>query len=231
MKIILTSAAALVLATAAFAETPDLSGYNNALPVQVMCSNVPAQSGSVNGVLLSDIGYIVEASGADRATTDRIVGVMPYGMSTKDASDMASYLLSAGLTNFELHIRPDRDQKTVTNEVSTVAARDVADGSAPTADNLTSMGNAASDGAEILRVRSTTDQDVSIRRAGGDTVVVSVGMGDTLVAVPDGGTYIASFAASGRNITKATGDQVFGDVTTAMVDSILRTTKTGSWCK
>lgn len=99
-------------------------------------------------------------------------------------------------------------------EVTTIIPRNVADGSIHSRDNLTSMGFAVSDGATILRLRSTQEQDVHLRKAGGGTETVSVGIGDTFVAVPGPGTYIATFVGSGRKVTKATGPQDWQDVFT-----------------
>lgn len=204
----------------------DLSGYNDGLPVRVQCTNVPARSGSVAGVLLTHggpSGYIVEEAGLPYATTDRIIGVMPAGMSTKDSRDMEAFLTTAGLTNYELVIRPDRDRRIVEE----VKERGVATGPVPTSDNLTSMGEAASDGATILRVRSTVPQDVQIQKYGGSVQTVTVGAGDTLVAVPGQGTYIATFTGTHVRKTKATGPQTFDDI-----NEVAKTfTRNGRWCR
>lgn len=99
-----------------------------------------------------------------------------------------------------------------THTIEEVRARGVADGSIHSKDNLTSMGNAASDGAEVVRIRSTQSQTVSLREAGGGTVTIDVDAGDTLVEVSDGATVIAEFHGSGAKKTKATGNQTFNDV-------------------
>lgn len=100
-----------------------------------------------------------------------------------------------------------------TRTVETVLARGVADGSAPAANNLTSMGNAVSDGATVMRIRSIGDQNVQLRRVGGSTLSLAVGRGDTLVGVEGPGTYVATFE-NGDSRTRATGPQAFNDVTT-----------------
>ncbi|MEM9476176.1 MAG: lipoprotein [Pseudomonadota bacterium] len=116
------------------------------------------------------------------------------------------------------------DWKTVTSTetVEEVRARGVSDGSIHSKDNLTSMGNAASDGAEIVRVRSTQPQTVSLREAGGGTTTIEVDAGDTLVEVSDGATVIAEFQGSGAKKTKATGNQTFNDVTEVEVTTSTR---------
>lgn len=103
--------------------------------------------------------------------------------------------------------------RTATRTVETVLPRGVADGSAPGGNNLTSMGTAVSDGATILRIRSTGDQTVELRRAGGSTVSFAVGRGDTFVDVEGPGTYIATFENGDRR-TKSTGGHAFNDVRT-----------------
>jgi hypothetical protein len=238
VKTIITSCAIALLATSAFAgglsgaiaEAPaqlDLSDRNDGLTHRVMCSNVPARNGSVAGVLLPNIGYFVEEASAPYAVGNRIVGVIPAGLSSKDAKEITYYFQSIGLTNFVLETRPDRDERIEEEEV--VAERGVATGPVPTGDNLTSMGTAVSDGATILRVRSTIPQDVSIRKAGGDTVVVSVGAGDTLVPVDGAGTYIATFTGTHVTKTKATGPQDFNDI--SINEVVVRTSSDGKWCR
>lgn len=111
----------------------------------------------------------------------------------------------------------------VTRDVERVERRDVerevtkprgvADGSVHDRPNLTSMGVAKSDGKTIVRVRTTQEGPVTIRKAGGGVVFDgTVGKGDTLVEVDGGGTYIAE--VEGRKITKATGPQEFNDIDT-----------------
>ena len=217
---IIAVAIAATLPTVTFAE--GLSGFNDARTVNVMCTNVPARSGSVPGFYLENIGYVVEAATADRATTS-VVGVMPAGLSSKDEADVRAYLASVGLTNYQLVIRENNRDIIIEEEVIgfvpsiesvdtlVTKTRGVADGSQHERDNLTSTGIAESDGANILRVRSTTDQTVYIRKAGGDTFSIEVGAGDTLVEVPSGGTYVAKFSESERWIVKATGHHSFPD--------------------
>lgn len=102
-----------------------------------------------------------------------------------------------------------------------VKARGVADGATHNAPNLTSMGVAKSDGKTIVRVRTTQEGTVVIKKAGGGVVFDgNVGKGDTLVEVPGGGTYIAE--VEGKKITKATGPQEFNDVQT-VVDTVTET--------
>lgn len=96
--------------------------------------------------------------------------------------------------------------------VEKVKEREVADGAVFEKDNLTSMGYAASDGATIMRIRSSQAQTVHLRKAGGGTQVFEVGPGDTFVEVPGPGTYIADFKGTGASKTKATGPQTFPDV-------------------
>lgn len=99
-----------------------------------------------------------------------------------------------------------------TYEVTSLIPRNVADGAHFAKDNLTSMGFAKSDGAVILRIRSTQDQSVHLRKAGGGSSTIHVGKGDTFVAVKEPGTYIATFSATHRRVTKATGPQEWDDV-------------------
>lgn len=230
MKTIIASCAIALLTTSALADTPaqpDLSDRNGGLTHRVMCSNVPARSGSVAGVLVPNIGYFVEEASAPYAIGNRIAGVIPAGLSSKDAEEITYYLQSIGLTNFILETRRDRKERIIEEEV--VADRGVAFGDVPSGDNLTSMGNAVSDGATILRVRSTIPQDVSIRKAGGDAITVSVGAGDTYVPVDGSGTYIATFTGTNVTKTKATGPQDFNDI--SINEVVVRTSTDGKWCR
>lgn len=95
----------------------------------------------------------------------------------------------------------------------------VADGSSHSRDNLTSMGNAASDGDAVLRVRLADAGAVTIRRAGGGTVFSgNLGAGDTFLDFPQGGTYIAQMPQ--RTRVKATGPHTFNDLGTRTVTVI-----------
>jgi hypothetical protein len=60
------------------------------------------------------IGWFVAAEAAHITTVEGAI-VMPVGVSPKDANDVTEYLLSVGLTNFELANRPNR--RTTTNLV------------------------------------------------------------------------------------------------------------------
>jgi hypothetical protein len=252
MKLTITACAIALLATQAISGglsgpiaegTPTPAAYSGPT-LYALCTNVPARSGSVAGFQIRNLpanfgsfvdgsqldgsyAYFVEETSAPYATHQRIAGIIPAGLSSKDDQDVANYLASIGLTDVILVTRPDRDERVVEEEV--VAERGVSDGSMPSGDNLTSMGNAVSDGATILRVRSTVAQDVKIRKAGGGTVIVSVEAGDTLVAVDGVGTYIADFLGTNVSKTKATGPQDFNDVST--VDVVVRTSSDGEWCK
>jgi hypothetical protein len=232
----------------------DLSGFNGGLTKQVMCSNVPARSGSVTGFSILGVGYFVLNGQAQYATAQNVYE-LPAGVHPFDEDEVNAFLEGSGLYNFEFVIRPNRDlrvvEETIIGEVVTVDSvntivtkpRGVADGSQHERDNLTSMGIAESDGANILRVRSTTEQTVYIRKAGGDTFSIEVGAGDTLVEVPSGGTYIAKFTNSERQITKATGNQPFPDQygvqtfvetrtpTSTTVQAFERFSDDGEWCK
>jgi hypothetical protein len=100
---ILTSIAlvAALFSTAAHAET-DLSGFNGGLTKLVQCTNVPAQSGSVGGFRVQNIGWFVQEPAAHLATVDAIV--VPAEFHPKDADEVVAYLQSVGLTNFALDI-------------------------------------------------------------------------------------------------------------------------------
>lgn len=89
----------------------DLSDRNSGLTKTVMCSNVPAQNGSVAGFFIPTIGYFVEESSAPYAVGNQIAGVIPGHLSSKDAADVQDYLNSVGLTNFELEIRRQSDTR------------------------------------------------------------------------------------------------------------------------
>ena len=118
------------------------------------------------------------------------------------------------------------EEEEVTEDVPAVTDEvpyGVADGSVHNRDNLTSMG-INSNGDHVMRVRSATDGNpVTIRRAGGGTVFTgTVGAGDTLINVGQGGTYIAQTGS--RSITKATGNQPFNDViVVSPADTVTRT--------
>lgn len=93
-----------------------------------------------------------------------------------------------------------------------ILERGVSDGSSHSQDRLTSMGRAESDGANVMRIRSTQSQTVSLRRVGGDTKTLAVEPGDTIVEVDEGGTYVADFAGTGARQTKSTGTHTWDDV-------------------
>jgi hypothetical protein len=107
MKRFMTLIAGAILAmtafsTAAYAET-DLSDRNGGLTKIVYLSNVPAQSGSVVGFRVQNIGWFVEESSAEYATVNAIV--VPAEFNPKEAEDVATYLRSVGLTNFAVEAR------------------------------------------------------------------------------------------------------------------------------
>ena len=114
MKTLAISAAlaAALFSTAAHAETAiDLSDRNGGLTKVVMCMNAPSQNGGTPGMYIPHIGWFVAANAAHITTVDDAI-VMPVGVSPKDAEDVTEYLLSVGLTNFELQIRPNRSTRT-----------------------------------------------------------------------------------------------------------------------
>ena len=120
MKTLAISAAfaAALFSTAAHAQT-DLSDRNGGLAKRVMCSNVPAQNGSVPGFYIPLIGWFVDAHVADRAAVEAFV--LPAGISSKDEGEVIDYLHSVGLTNFELVISTDRSSfKSVTDDNGSV---------------------------------------------------------------------------------------------------------------
>jgi hypothetical protein len=120
MKRFMTLTAGAILAmtafsSAAYAETAvDLSDRNGGLTKRVMCMNAPSQNGGTPGMYIPHIGWFVAAEAAHITTVDDAI-VMPVGVSPKDANDVTEYLLSVGLTNFELANRPNR--RTTTNLV------------------------------------------------------------------------------------------------------------------
>ena len=102
MKIFTSIAlAAAMFSTAAHAQT-DLSGFNGGLTKLVSCTNVPAQSGSVGGFRVQNIGWFVQEPAAHLATVDAYV--IPAEFHPKDADEVVAYLQSVGLTNFALDI-------------------------------------------------------------------------------------------------------------------------------
>jgi len=102
MKIITSIAlAAAMFSTAAHAET-DLSRFNGGLTKLVSCTNVPAQSGSVGGFRVQNIGWFVQEPAAHLATVNAYV--IPAEFHPKDADEVVAYLQSVGLTNFKLDI-------------------------------------------------------------------------------------------------------------------------------
>jgi hypothetical protein len=120
----LTAGAILAMtafSTAAYAETEiDLSDRNGGLTKVVMCFNAPAGFGqSVPGMYIPHIGWFVAAEAAHITNVDAIV--MPVGISPKDDEDVTAYLMSVGLTNFELQIRPNRRTSTRLVEVEVPA--------------------------------------------------------------------------------------------------------------
>jgi hypothetical protein len=258
----ITTIAAMLLSTAAhagglgapIAEAPMTSStFIDDTERYAYCTNAPITSGGGNGLMLEGIGWIYEAAYADRATAE-VAGVLPAGLSAHDAQDVVNGLAAIGYTNVILFTRPDRDDKIVTGTETVIDAvvetvvetstkpRGVSDGSVHSAPNLTSMGN-NEDGTHTFRVRAETDQNVTIRRAGGDSFTVAVQAGDTLIDVPTGGTYIATFGATHRNITKASGPQLFDDTITTSreivtevpreveVDMVVRTSSPERWCR
>tara|TARA_R110000782_G_scaffold52934_1_gene112953 strand:+ start:829 stop:1248 length:420 start_codon:yes stop_codon:yes gene_type:complete len=119
MKTLAISAAiaAVLFSTAAHAETAiDLSDRNGGLTKRVMCMNAPSQNGGTPGFYIPHIGWFVAANAADITTVEGAI-VMPVGVSPKDANDVTEYLLSVGLTNFELANRPNRRTTTSLVEV------------------------------------------------------------------------------------------------------------------
>jgi hypothetical protein len=120
MKRFMTLTAGAILAmtafsSAAYAETAvDLSDRNGGLTKRVMCMNAPSQNGGTPGMYIPHIGWFVAAEAAHITTVEGAI-VMPVGISPKDANDVTEYLLSVGLTNFELANRPNR--RTTTNLV------------------------------------------------------------------------------------------------------------------
>lgn len=90
----------------------------------------------------------------------------------------------------------------------------VADGQEYAKDNLTSMGIADSNDAPVLRIRSTSAQDVTLERVGGGVVFSGpVGAGNTLIRSTEGpGTY--RLTTPNRVVVKATGPQSFNDTAT-----------------
>jgi hypothetical protein len=122
MKTLAISAAlaAAFFSTTAHAETAiDLSDRNGGLTKVVMCMNAPSQNGGTPGMYIPHIGWFVAAEAAHITTVEGAI-VMPVGVSPKDADDVTAYLLSVGLTNFELQIRPNRRTSTRLVEVEGV---------------------------------------------------------------------------------------------------------------
>ena len=119
MKIFTSIAlAAALFSTAAVAQT-DLSGFNGGLTKLVSCTNVPAQSGSVGGFRVQNIGWFVQEPAAHLATVDAIV--IPAEFHPKDADEVVAYLQSVGLTNFALDISRGQDVRIVDGEPVTVS--------------------------------------------------------------------------------------------------------------
>jgi hypothetical protein len=124
MKRFMTLTAGAILAmtafsNAAYAETEiDLSDRNGGLTKVVMCMNAPAQNGGTPGMYIPHIGWFVAAEAASITTAEDAI-VMPVGISPKDGEDVTAYLMSVGLTNFELQIRPNRRTSTRLVEVAT----------------------------------------------------------------------------------------------------------------
>lgn len=96
----LIGAAIAAFAAAAPAAAQDYSDRNDGLTHRVLCSNVPGGA----GFLVPRLGYFVEAASMPFVTTDRIAGVIPEGMSSKDSADVKAVLASVGLSNFVLQV-------------------------------------------------------------------------------------------------------------------------------
>jgi hypothetical protein len=107
-----------LFSTAAYAQT-DLSGFNGGLTKLVSCTNVPAQSGSVGGFRVQNIGWFVQEPAAHLATVDAYV--IPAEFHPKDADEVVAYLQSVGLTNFALDISRGQDVRIVDGEPVTVS--------------------------------------------------------------------------------------------------------------
>lgn len=263
MKTTLTTIAALMIGTAAMAgglgapiaEAPATSStFTDATPRFAYCTNAPGPNGSVGGLMLEGVGFIYEAASADRATT-RVAGILPAGLSAHDAQDAVNGLAAIGYTNVTLFTRPDRDDKIVqgTETVidtsvetvidTSVKPRLASDGQTYETNNTTSMGNAASNGAPVLRVQAATAQTVTIRFAGShESLTVEVPAGRSYVDLPRGGTTITTFEG-GQRVTKALGHQPFNDVVTTErevitetprevpVDVVVRTSSPERWCR
>lgn len=123
-----------------------------------------------------------------------------------------------GLTHGNSSRTETEERVTGTREVIELAKpRGVSDGSTVDRDRITSEGISEFDGETILRISSTADQIVIIRKAGSGNApqVVEVKAGVTRIVVDGQGTYIAEFE-SGKKDTKATGPQNFPDTTTTI---------------
>ena len=241
----LTTIAAVLLSSAAMAQ--DYSDRNGGLQQTAYCTNVPAASGSVNGVLVLPLGlYFVEAAHADLVRTDRIGGIIPSGLSSKNAQDMANYFPTVGL-DVVLNINPNRDKRTITEEVETIipggvenipVPRGTFDGNAQDW-RITSM-----EGSNTIRVRTADDRPVDLRIAGNTVLTVS-GTGEAYFDLPAGQSFgglkihDATTGAVLRNSTVSTNGTLWNgtvEVTTPdqivvdQVDVMIRQTSAGTWC-
>lgn len=102
----------------------DLSEFNTGgLERNVICSNVPSNSGSVGGFFIANVGYFVQEAAAEYASVDAIV--VPAQYDVKDADDVQAFLDSQGLDNYALEIKVDTIEfTTIVGGVSTTISKD-----------------------------------------------------------------------------------------------------------
>lgn len=130
-------------------------------------------------------------------------------------------LLASGSCSVESYASGGTEQEEVEEEVVSVKYGQTTEttpwGAAVTGENLTSNGVSQAFGDNVLAIRSTVPQTVSLERLGGPTLNVNVGAGYTLVrdeGFAGSATYRATFATQGGQVVKAAGPQPFDDLET-----------------
>lgn len=226
-------ASAFILAALSVDAQTDLSDRNDGLPHRIQCTNVPAASGSVDGFYAANIGYFVSERHADRATTDRIAGIVPAHFDVRDEADVRAYLASVGLSNFEMIIRsPGTKRRVVITEVETTIPGSVENVPVPRGDfdgtdrewRVTSM-----DGTNTVRVRTSDDRPVDLRIAG-TTVLTVTGKGEAFFDLPAGQSFggikihDATTGEALRNSTTSTNGNIWdGTIEVTTPDQVIVT--------
>lgn len=219
MKKTLITLAALLMASAANANTIDLSDRNSGLTKDVMCSNVPANNGSAPGFFIPTIGYFIAEASAERNPNAFVV---PAAVDVKRADEVGPWLMSVGLTNFDFVVK--RESREVEEEVP--VARETFDGT-PQDWRVTSM-----DGTNTVRVRTLDDRPVQLR-IGGNVILETSGVGQAYFDLPAGQSF------GGIKIHDATTGEALRNGTASTNGSIWDGTETvtrlfssaGRWCR